>query len=191
MVDKVKVKELLGSGLSIEVVSSAVGCAAAYISELMGDTEFAKDVIELRTQALQSHNRRDKSIDDIEDSLISKVKELVDSGMIYKPRDILQAFRVMNSAQRRGVPAEAGMNITNNIVHLQLPEQLIKGLTITQSGEVVDIELGSGNQTLVTMPTSTLLSQLSSRSDDDAKRFGKVARYLPGAAVAESKKSSG
>jgi hypothetical protein len=39
-VDNEKIKELLGSGLSNDVVASAVGCDPSYVSQLMSNETF-------------------------------------------------------------------------------------------------------------------------------------------------------
>lgn len=175
-----KIKELLGSGLSNDVVASAVGCTLPWISELMSDPQFAADVVELRSKSLTAHTDRDRRIDGIEDKLISKLEEAVDDGSVYKPKDILQAFHLVNLAKRRGVPAHANMTAQTTIINLTLPQQLLKQFTMTAHGEVIDVETEDGaRQTLVTMPAHTLLQTLAKRSEKDGEKYGEVAKYLP------------
>lgn len=180
--NKEKIKELLGSGLDNVVVANAVGCTLPYLTELMSDPLFAGEVIELRSKALTSHTKRDREIDGIEDELISKLKDAISTDQIYKPRDILQAFAVLNAAKRRGVPAHASMTQINTVVQLNLPERLLKQFTITPQGEVIDVETDTGKQTLVTMPAHTLLEQLAKRDEGDGEKYREVAKYLPEAA---------
>lgn len=181
MIGTDKIKELLGSGLSNDVVASAVGCTLPYISQLMSDADFAAEVVELRSKALTSHTKRDKRIDGIEDKLIDKLEDAIDTDQVYKPKDILQAFHLVNLAKRRGVPAHANITQQNTIINLNLPERLVKQFTMTAQGEVIDVETENGKQTLVTMPAHTLLQTLAKRNEEDGKKYGEVAKYLPAA----------
>lgn len=183
MISTDRIKELLGSGLGNSIVASAVGCEDAYISQLLADPDFAHEVVELRSKALTEHTKRDRSIDSIEDTLIVKLKEAIDTDQLYRPRDILRAFGMVNNAKRRGVPAHANITQVNTVVNLNLPERIVKQFTMTAQGEVIDVETEEGGkQTLVTMPAHTLLQQLAKRSGKDAEKYGEVAKYLPEAA---------
>lgn len=178
-VSREQIRDLLGSGLSNDIVATTVGCDHSYISQLMSEPAFADAVIALRTQSLQANTKRDKSIDSIEDSLISKLEDAVDSSLIYKPGDILRAFAVVNAAKRRGVPAHESLVINQTIVNLSIPKEVVQQFTMTVDGEVVEVE----GQTLVTMPAHELLQQLAESKgvgdSDNAARYKKVARYLP------------
>lgn len=183
MVDMVKVKELLGLGLAQEVVANAVGCSQAQISVYMSDADFATDVMTLRTQALSANSERDKKIDNIEDRLIEKLETVIMNEEIYKPRELLAAFHVVNTARRRGVPAASNLTQTNLVVQLVVPERLARSFTMTSQGEVTDVETDEGKrQTLVTMPTNTLLKTLA-QSNRDGKKYSEVAKYLPTASA--------
>lgn len=178
--DKNKIKELLGSGLSNDVVASAVGVTPAYIAQLLSQTEFADDVIELRTKSLTAANDRDRRIDKIEDTLIDKLNEAIDGGQVYKPRDLLHSFAVLNAARRRGVPATASVTLNQQIVQLILPKEVIRHFTATPQGEVIDITVdGEKKQTLVTMPSGELLKQLSAKGSENGSQYEKLRRFLP------------
>lgn len=179
--DKNQIKELLGTGLSNEIVASAIGCDPSYISQLMADERFAGEVIALRTAALQANNKRDGRIDSIEDSLIEKLKECVDTGVIYKPNDILRSFNVVNNAKRRGVPAQQNVTVNNQVVNLVLPPILVRQFVTDSRNEVVEVD----GQTLVTMPSSSLLKHLAERGKDGEK-YARVARFLPGSQIERS-----
>lgn len=175
-INKEQVKQLLGTGLSVEVVATAVGCAHEYISLLMADEQFKEEVVTLRTVALTAASARDRGIDGIEETLIERLKELIDSRSIYRPRDILSAFHVMNNAKRRGVQATNSLTINNTVVNLQLPKAVTRKFTINQTGEVIGVE----DQTLVTMPTHQLLANLSKEAKDgEGKKYEDVGRFVP------------
>jgi hypothetical protein len=182
--DKEQIRDLLGSGLSNEIVATAVGCNPSYISQLMSEEEFAAEVVALRSANLTANNKRDRSIDSIEDNIIERLADAVNSGTIYKPRELLQAFAVLNRAVRRGVPAHESLTINNKVVTLSIPTAVVQNFTVNTQGEVVEVE----GQTMVTMPAHQLLRKLQSGQLDSGKdgkerdneRYGKVANYLPG-----------
>lgn len=181
-VSKEQVRELLGSGLNGEQTALAVGCEPHYISALLADETFASEVAQLRTAAFQAYNNRDKSIDGIEDSLISKLREAVDQNMIYKPRDILAAFSLVNKATRRGAPNKTAPVTNQVIVSLNLPVKVIQKFQISAQGEVIQV----GDKTLVTMPSDNLLHHLAQGSINGQK-YTEVSKYLPGTRVPETK----
>lgn len=175
--DRDRIKELLGSGLGPTAVATAIGCEPSAITNLMMDEEFRLEIMSLRSERLTKVNARDDKLGGIEDDLIEKIANSMD--MLYKPRDLLAAFRVINSAQRRGVPAHETTVVNNTVVNLTLPKEVVKSFTMTPQGEIVEVE----GQTLVTMPTQQLLRQLAERGKDG--RYDKVARFLPSAGITE------
>lgn len=191
MLDPQRIKELLGSGLSNDAVSTAVGCDPSYISQLMSDPRFAEDVVALRTQALQANTKRDLKIDTIEDKLIDKLDAAVD--MVYKPGDLVKCFAIVNAAKRRGVPQNESLVLNQKIVNLNIPVQVVQNFITNVNNEVIESE----GQTLVTMPAADLIKTLTSKDGDEGKnaKYQKVANYLPGPitsgiAEADNRKSS-
>lgn len=175
--DRKQIQELLGSGLSNAVVASAVGVSDSYISQLMADETFAAAVVAARTLSLTANSARDKSIDSLEDSLLDKLKDVIETNQIYKPQDILRAFAVVNIAKRRGVAAHESLVINQTVVNLTIPEKVIRTFTTNTQGEVVDVE----GQTLVTMPAHTLLKKLVESKGDKGAVYEKISRHIPAA----------
>lgn len=174
-VNKDQVKELLGSGLSNEIVASAVGCEPQYITQLMADENFAAEVIALRTASLQANSKRDRNIDRLEDKVIDKLEQAMDT--MYKPQELLRTFQVLNAAKRRGVPAHESVTVNQQIVNLNIPQQVIQNFVMNRHGEVIEAE----GQTLVTMPAKQLLAQLSaSSSGEHNDKYRKIAGFIPG-----------
>lgn len=180
VVSKTRVLQLLGSGLGTDLVATAVGCDPSYISQLLADDEFADEVAKLRSEALLVDSSRDRSIGSIEDKLINQLHIIIDDGLIYKPRDVLQAFSILNRAQRRGVSAAGGTTVKNTVVNITLPTNIMNNYVTNAQGEVVDVN----GQTLVAMPAMQLLKQLAggelkNEGAGDENRYDKVSRYLP------------
>lgn len=170
--DRNKIKELLGTGLSNEIVATATGCDPSYISQLMSEEAFHAEVVGLRMNALTEHNTRDKRLGGLEDAALEKMESLID--YITKPMDAVRALAVINAAKRRGVPAHESLVVNNNIVNLQIPQVVMNSLIINTQGEVV----GIGEQTMVPMTAQTLLKQLA-ESRPDGNKYEKVANHLP------------
>lgn len=165
-VDKQQVKELLGAGLAVGVVASAVGCTDSYITQLLAQEEFAAEVSQLRILSLAGDKKRDASIDNIEDRLLAKLSTSLDEGAFYKPHELLRAFAVINNAKRRASLGNSGdLSQHNTVININIPAPVARKFTINQQGEVLQVD----NQTLVTMPTGQLLKNLAARTGDTAK----------------------
>lgn len=175
MVDTEKAKQLLGAGLSNDIVASTVGCEPQYISQLMAVDAFREEVIALRTAALTAATARDKKIDSIEDTLLDRLESTVQ--YLIKPGDLLRAFAMVNSAKRRGVPAHETTIINNTVVNLQIPEVVLKNFQRNGSNEVVEIE----GRPLVTIGSAQLLREVAEIQPTEVKRneLAKLADRLP------------
>lgn len=178
-VDKKQIQDLLGSGLSNDVVATAVGCDPSYITQLMSGEEFAARVVELRTEALSANTKRDRKIDSVEDKLLSKVEDAVD--LLYKPNDLIRAVSTINAMKRRGVSSQDSLQINNTVVNLMIPKVVIMNFTKNSQGEVIEVE----GKSLVTMPSNQLLENLAKGAADDksSTRYKEAARFLPSAAL--------
>jgi hypothetical protein len=170
-VTKERILNLLGSGLSNEVVSTTVGCDPSYVSQLMSDEDFRAKVVALRTQTLTANTERDKKIDAIEDSIIEKLRDSLE--YVIRPDHLLRAFAVVNKAARRGIAPAAATVINNTVVNLQLPTAATQKFTLSENGEVIEVE---GRQ-LATMPAKSLLNTLAKRAD--GKPYAELARRIP------------
>lgn len=185
MIDKDQVKQLLGHGVDHQVVASALGTSTSYIGQLLSDAAFKAEVDALRNSSLSKAAARDEKIDNIENSLLDKMSEVMD--LFYKPRDVLQALAVVNKMTRRGLPADHATFDKAQVVNLNVPQVLIQQVTqnfvMNAQGEVVQV----GDQTMVSMPAHQLLRELQTANKGNGadERYRKVASYLPGSAGIE------
>lgn len=162
-----KILELLGNGLSPEIVSSHVGVSPSYISQLLSEEQFASRVTALRFQNLQAATERDRKYDHLEDRLLERMQDLL--PLMYKPMEVLRAITTINGAKRRGATAPENTHINNTVVNLTIPIQTINKFSVNSSNQVVEItaqqgaaQQGAKSQTLVTMPSAQLLSKVTS-----------------------------
>jgi len=176
-----KIKELLGNGLSNEVVANAVGVHPSYVSQLLSDETFYNEVVELKTKSLVAASARDRGLDSIEEKLIHKLDELVDAGMFYKPDSVLRALSVINRAVRRGVSSHEGAVAQKTVVTLNLPVTILNSFKKNSMNEVIEVTSGEGaTQTLVTMPATALMSKLASQtSGKSSKIYDEIRRFIP------------
>lgn len=174
-----KVKELLGNGLSNEIVATAVGVTPSYISQLMADETFAAEVVSLRTLALTDATVRDKGWDSLEKKMLTNLHELVDNKMIYKAGDVLKVLAVANNAKRRGATAQEALTVNKTVVTLNLPTVIVQQYKKNSLGEVVEVTAPDGQaQTLVTMPAAALMQKLTTEHQGN-KNYEQLRRYLP------------
>ena len=164
MEKKDKIKDMLGRGIPAANVADAVGVTPSYISQLMSDTNFAMEVAVLRTDDLTLAHDIDSKYDDYENRLLDRLGELI--PLFSKPKDILEALRIINNAKRKsaGIPANLGIG-AGRIISLSLPVTIINNYKINMVGGIVEVE----GRSLRPMQSAALLKVLESRKD------GKVA----------------
>lgn len=141
-------------------VATALGCDPSFVSQWLMDDSFRAQVLALRIESLQAQTQRDRKIDGVEDTLITKLEETI--PYLTKPKDILMAFNILNNAKRRGASAAGGqINLTQNVVTISMPpvaRQHYFPKTNAQ-GEVVQV----GDQVTVTKSLQQLMSERAAK----------------------------
>ncbi len=150
---------LLGSGIRAEQVAAALGVTPARIAQLLSEEHFSKQVADLRYNNLQKHNIRDEAYDNLEDSLLGKLKSAM--PLLIKPRDIIDALTKVNAAKRRGQSAPASVTNQQNVVALILPTVIAEKFAIDINNQVTK----AGSQDLLTMPSGNLLEQVEAAAE--------------------------
>jgi hypothetical protein len=160
--NQLRILELLGSGLSPEIVATAAGVTPSYISQLLSEESFATEVTALRFKSLQSATERDNKYDSLEERLLDKMADLLPT--MYKSHEVLKALAVVNAAKRRGAAAPEQTTINNTVINLALPKHLISAFKVDINNQVVEASIGAETQTLVTMPSASLLHKIKTRN---------------------------
>jgi hypothetical protein len=163
MIDKNRMLALLGAGLGPTEVATTLGCDQSYVSQQLMDEDFRSQVLAKRVEHLQAATERDKKINAIEDDLIDKLKDSV--PYMTKSQDILKAFFILNRAQRRGASQGSAINITQNVVQLQLPPAARRMFTTSHTGEVVEVD----SKSTITKSLNELMRE---RSKNSPQTFG-------------------
>lgn len=158
---KEQIKELLGLNLPNNVVASAVGVSEGYISQLLSDDAFKNEVSELRIKNTLEHAHRDKKYDTLEDTMLERLKEKLDTGTSFlKAAEILAAIKVLNGAKRRAAPAELNSQAATPgmVLNLHLPESSAFAAKFIVNGENQVIEIAG--KSVATMSAKGVLKQL-------------------------------
>lgn len=169
--------QLLGQGLSASVVASALGVTEGRVSQLLSNSEFAKEVQRLRFENLQKSTAIDGKYSAIEDKLLDKLEKIV--PLITKPRDVLAALSTVNSAKRRGATSVDTDSLQAKVVNLTLPVSVQQKFITNVNQQVTEVRDESGNsQTLVTASAGSL--------DGLAARMLSESKALPEPAAQET-----
>lgn len=150
---------LLGQGLNPEVVAAAVGVSTSRISQLLSDPQFASQVSELRFNNLAKHNTRDNAYDELEDTLIEKLKGSL--PFMVRPGEVLKAIQVVNSAKRRGSSAPESITQQHTVVQLLMPTQILQNFTTNINNQVIK----AGDQDLVTVQSASMNNLLANMKE--------------------------
>jgi hypothetical protein len=151
---KDRIKELLGCGIAPEIVASAVGVSAGYVSQLLAEPEFANEVQELKLLNLTGLVERDKKWDTLEDKLLDRLEHTL--PMLNNPMQVVTALRTVNGAHRRAVTKDPGNGHVKEIVHLHLPACLNAQFVVNQTNQVVSVE----GRSIATMPANAVVEKL-------------------------------
>lgn len=163
---------LLGTGLSPEVVASALGVTPSAISQMMSREEVALRVTQLRYEALQKHNTRDTNYDTIEDALLEKMQELL--PLMMRPMEVLKAISVVNAAKRRGQSAPEAIHQTHQVVQLLMPVSVVQNFQVDIKNTVIK----TGEQDLLTMNPKHLLAKVKERQLEQTEQRPREAITL-------------
>lgn len=178
LIDRERALQLLGkANLSNEVVASTLGCDPSYISQLMSEEDFREKVTAMRALALTANTERDAKADAIEDRILDRLQEQIE--YIVRPSELLNAYRVVNAARRRGVASGEAQVINNNVVNLVLPGVVTSQFKTNGMNEVVEVS----ERPLITINSNTLLRQVATEHPDVEKRkeLEKLSQSLPSA----------
>lgn len=150
------IKELLGQGLSNSVVASAVGCSPSYITQLMEDEEFAREV-QLRLAGKAKEGiARDGKWDDLENATLDRLKQVV--HLVTRPSDLVRIAGIANNAKRMARELGNTGDITAPIVNLNLPEGAVIKFQMNSQAQVVEID-GRSTAALPTNQLARLLAE--------------------------------
>lgn len=125
---KNRIRNLLINGLTASEICTIVSCSPSYVSQLLKEEEFRKEV-EAGKIAAQEQRSEEDHIDtryqNVEHKILTSIEgSLEEASLGEKVRALEMIQKRQDSKFMRKNPApEAGTSITMNVVSLQLPNQ--------------------------------------------------------------------
>lgn len=148
-----KILKMLGNNISPSVVAMAVGVDISYVSQLLADEDFAKQVVQLRFDRLQKASELDQRYEDIEATLVEKLEDCL--TYMVDPLKILAAIRVINATKRRGAGIPTAQ-ATSEVATIILPTTIIQQFITNGENQVIQV----GDKTLATIGSNVLLEHI-------------------------------
>jgi hypothetical protein len=154
-----RIKKLLGQGLTGSVVAAAVGCDPSYISQLLDDEDFKRDVSILRASNAEGAVKRDRSWDQVEDMALDKAIQML--PLVSRPSDLVRLAAMANAAKRRATEFAGGSENAAPVVNLVLPHAASIHFQMNANSQVVEVD----GRSMAALPTKHLADKLKERRD--------------------------
>lgn len=122
----------------------------------MAQDDFREAVRAKRTEALRKHTELDSKYDTVEAKLLDKLEKSLPLMLISKPRDILDAIKVVNGAKRRGAEVAPTVEPTKTVI-LNMPIQILQHFTSSEVQKLPNNQIvKAGTQDLLTLTPQAL-----------------------------------
>lgn len=177
--------ELLGNSVSATQTALALGCTESYISQLLANEEFAKQVTEKRYERLVETSGLDKRYEKLE---LAAVEKLEDSMQyIVKPFELLRIIQVINGTKRRGIDTSPTVAQQESI-SITLPTKVVQQITVNIENQVIQV----GAQNLTTIAPNVLMEKVEKEivSDQREKKEKVLNTKAPNANLPTAKNPS-
>lgn len=168
-----RIKQLLGGGVQPATVALTLGCDASYITQLLGNEQFADEVRQLKLRALQKQQVRDDAWDEMEDTLLAQMKKLL--PMMIRPEMVMRALELANKAKRRGLAPTEQTIVNNTIVNLNMPERHLVQFQKNSRNEVIDVD----GRPLATLPSTVITKLASQLQDSTLPKEQEIVHQIP------------
>jgi AraC-like DNA-binding protein len=152
-----RIKQLLGQGLSTSVVASAVGCDPSYVSQLLEDTEFHNEVLNLRAGKAEALVARDGSWDSIEDLALKQAEKVL--PFVTRPQELIRIAAMANAAKRRATEFSSGSESAAPTVNLVLPESAVIHFNMNSNSQVIEVD----GRSMQALPSKHLAARMAER----------------------------
>lgn len=155
-----KAMQLLGKNISQEVVAAACGVTPGRISQLMADEEFRAQVQELKFKNISQVTQLDETYDSLEERTLAKLKTSLDA--MWKPRELLHAIQVLNSAKRRGnIVADPTAVPASRSIALTMPVMIVNKFIKNINNQILEVQDNEGRRQPLTTASTDKLSKLA------------------------------
>lgn len=154
-----RIKQLLGQNIPGSMVASAVGCDPSYVSQLMEDENFKREVLTLRAERAEGAVKRDNSWDNVEQMALDKATQML--PLVSRPSDLIRIAAMANAAKRRSAEYGGAGENSAPTVTLSLPASATVHLQMNIQSQVVEID----GRSLAALPTKHLVEKLKERRE--------------------------
>jgi len=152
-----RIKELLGTGLSGNIVASSVGCDPSYITQLMEVEEFRTDVLTLRARGAEGAIKRDGKWDQLEDQALEKIQNVM--AFVTRPGDLIRIAQIANAAKRAAKELAGSNETAAPTVTLNVPAGAVIHFQMNNQSQVVEVE----GRSMAPLPATKLAERMEER----------------------------
>lgn len=156
---KAQALDLLGKNIPPGAVAAMLGVTPALISQYMQDSAFAQAVDSQRDITNLALVERDTKLEALESKALDKLGVVLE--VAYKPRDVLDIYRTLNSAKRATTSDRNNTDASTKTVVLELPKHIENSLVqlnveFNTSREVVSVQ----SKEMRTLPMADVLERV-------------------------------
>ena len=134
---KDQILELLAAGVSQVAVAEAAGVTESYVSQLLGEEDFAAALASKRAEVSAADIAFDKKLESAEETALDNIEKKLHFGNLQQS---LQAFKILNGAKRRKDSHGPQQQTAGLVVNLILPQVAIPQYVVNAQNEIVEVE---------------------------------------------------
>lgn len=172
-----KAIDLLGKGLPNKVVAAALGVTDSVISQYLAEPRFAEEVRVRRCEILETSADLDTRYDGLESKLLEKLESSL--SLITRPRDVLNAIKVINGANRKGTSLPENSDPLGKVVTLTIPQVVQQRFNININNQVTEVQDGEGNSNPLVTADAASIQKLADKFASQAPKIGKLPSPAP------------
>ena len=123
-------------------IARKLSITEGYVSQILAKESLSSKIVEAKLKYLDEATQRDQRLNEVEDALLARLKEMIPS--FYKPKDVLYAFSAINKAVRRGATTEvlqaSVADQETKVININLPQVIKQRYKINSKSEVIEVE---------------------------------------------------
>jgi len=157
--------EMLSQGLPSSVVAATIGVTESYVSQLMGDEDFAAAVQARRVEQSQEDQKYDDKLARTEEIYLDRIEQK--AGMANLQQS-MQAFKILNAAKRKKERSlQPAMQNIGAVVNITLPVVIAPKYLMNQQSEIVEVE----GKTMVSATPKSLDALVAAKKPELAEKL--------------------
>lgn len=159
MTPRERIIDFLCHGVPTLQIAAAVGCDPSYVSQIKAEPEVAERVAASVSAATVEDIQHDDRMGKVEQLALERIERTIQFANFGQA---LNAFKILNSAERRQRPAATNQQaITTNVtVNLTLPSVAIPNYVRNSKNEIIEVE----GKTMISATPKSLDAVLAARA---------------------------